>query len=227
MDHLPPTILLRRPRRARRGDRAARNIPGACIRRPLRPATPDQMPAACTWLITPTVRRSPGVPQGAESTHVELPAVTALTRCTRVLPGGGRFPGLKWRWWPAIRVCILVPDGNAGRWELGCSGAETRTIYVSDGDLPLYQRAQELAGGNLSSAIHRGRCAATWMSRTVAARASRRSPFAWGPAAGSSASAASSSASGPTRRGARSTACTRLEPASSCFTREVPGVGEP
>jgi EXLDI family protein len=28
-----------------------------------------------------------------------------------------------------------------------------KTIYVSDGDMPLYQRAQELAGGNLSSAI--------------------------------------------------------------------------
>ena len=28
-----------------------------------------------------------------------------------------------------------------------------KTIYVSDGDLPIYQRAQELAGGNLSSAI--------------------------------------------------------------------------
>jgi EXLDI family protein len=28
-----------------------------------------------------------------------------------------------------------------------------KTIYVSDSDLPLYQRAQELAGGNLSSAI--------------------------------------------------------------------------
>ncbi len=28
-----------------------------------------------------------------------------------------------------------------------------KTIYVSDGDLPLYRRAQELAGGNLSSAI--------------------------------------------------------------------------
>ena len=32
-----------------------------------------------------------------------------------------------------------------------------KTIYVSDGDLPLYQRAQELAGGNLSSAISRAR----------------------------------------------------------------------
>jgi EXLDI family protein len=28
-----------------------------------------------------------------------------------------------------------------------------KTIYVSDGDLPLYQRAQEIAGGNLSAAI--------------------------------------------------------------------------
>lgn len=31
-----------------------------------------------------------------------------------------------------------------------------KTIYVSDADLPLYQRAQELAGGNLSQAISRG-----------------------------------------------------------------------
>ncbi len=28
-----------------------------------------------------------------------------------------------------------------------------KTIYVSDGDLPLFQRAQELAGDNLSAAI--------------------------------------------------------------------------
>jgi EXLDI family protein len=28
-----------------------------------------------------------------------------------------------------------------------------KTIYVSDGDLPMFQRAQDLAGGNLSSAI--------------------------------------------------------------------------
>jgi EXLDI family protein len=28
-----------------------------------------------------------------------------------------------------------------------------KTIYVSDGDMPLYQRAQELAGDNLSAAI--------------------------------------------------------------------------
>jgi EXLDI family protein len=30
-----------------------------------------------------------------------------------------------------------------------------KTIYVSDGDLPLFARAQELAGGNLSAAIAR------------------------------------------------------------------------
>jgi EXLDI family protein len=30
-----------------------------------------------------------------------------------------------------------------------------KTIYVSEGDLPIFQRAQELAGGNLSSAIAR------------------------------------------------------------------------
>lgn len=30
-----------------------------------------------------------------------------------------------------------------------------KTIYVSDGDLPLFQRAQEIVGGNLSAAIVR------------------------------------------------------------------------
>jgi EXLDI family protein len=30
-----------------------------------------------------------------------------------------------------------------------------KTIYVADGDLPLFQRAQELAGGNLSATITR------------------------------------------------------------------------
>jgi len=33
------------------------------------------------------------------------------------------------------------------------AGVPNKTIYVSEGDLPLFQRAQELAGGNLSSAI--------------------------------------------------------------------------
>jgi hypothetical protein len=28
-----------------------------------------------------------------------------------------------------------------------------KTIYVSEGDLPVFQRAQELEGGNLSAAI--------------------------------------------------------------------------
>jgi EXLDI family protein len=31
-----------------------------------------------------------------------------------------------------------------------------KTIYVSEEDLPLYERAQELAGGNLSAAVARG-----------------------------------------------------------------------
>jgi EXLDI family protein len=40
-------------------------------------------------------------------------------------------------------------------WPEGSYDADVpnKTIYVSDGDLALYQRAQELAGGNLSSAI--------------------------------------------------------------------------
>ena len=33
------------------------------------------------------------------------------------------------------------------------SWCRTRPIYVSDGDLPIYERAQELAGNNLSAAI--------------------------------------------------------------------------
>ena len=75
-----------------------------------------------------------------------------------------------------------------------------KTIYVSDGDLPLYQRAQELAGGNLSAAI------AAALRRYVdveeaGARASTRSPFASAPAAAErSASPGSSSASWTTRR---------------------------
>lgn len=34
-----------------------------------------------------------------------------------------------------------------------------KTIYVSDDDMPLYQRAQELAGGSLSSSIPSRSCA--------------------------------------------------------------------
>lgn len=46
-----------------------------------------------------------------------------------------------------------------------------KTIYVSDGDLPLFQRAQELAGGNLSAAI------ASALRRLVDVEESRREGF--------------------------------------------------
>lgn len=46
-----------------------------------------------------------------------------------------------------------------------------KTIYVSDDDLPLYQRAQELAGGNLSSAIARA------LRRFVAGERDREAGF--------------------------------------------------
>lgn len=47
-----------------------------------------------------------------------------------------------------MRILILTVD----RVEVG-TPMPTRTIYVSSGDVPLYQRAQELAGGNLSAVI--------------------------------------------------------------------------
>jgi EXLDI family protein len=46
-----------------------------------------------------------------------------------------------------------------------------KTIYVSDGDLPLYERAQEVAGGNLSAAI------ASALRRYVDVEAGRREGF--------------------------------------------------
>jgi EXLDI family protein len=46
-----------------------------------------------------------------------------------------------------------------------------KTIYVSEGDLPLFQRAQELAGGNLSSAI------ASALRRYVDIESGRREGF--------------------------------------------------
>jgi EXLDI family protein len=46
-----------------------------------------------------------------------------------------------------------------------------KTIYVSDGDLSLYQRAQELAGGNLSAAISAA------LRRYVEAEEGRREGF--------------------------------------------------
>ena len=46
-----------------------------------------------------------------------------------------------------------------------------KTIYVSDGDLPIYQRAQELAGDNLSAAI------ASALRRFVDVEESRKEGF--------------------------------------------------
>jgi EXLDI family protein len=46
-----------------------------------------------------------------------------------------------------------------------------KTIYVSDGDLPIYQRAQELAGDNLSAAI------AAALRRYVEVEEGRRTGF--------------------------------------------------
>lgn len=46
-----------------------------------------------------------------------------------------------------------------------------KTIYVSDGDMPLYERAQELAGGNLSAAITRA------LKRYVDVEAGRKDGF--------------------------------------------------
>ena len=80
-----------------------------------------------------------------------------------------------------------------------------KTIYVSDGDLPLYQRAQELAGGNLSAAIA-SRAPPLRRRRGGPARGLRRDHRSGRArqAAGRSASPASSSASGSTRRPAAS-----------------------
>jgi EXLDI family protein len=46
-----------------------------------------------------------------------------------------------------------------------------KTIYVSDGDLPVFQRAQQLAGGNLSAAI------ATALRRFVDAEEARKAGY--------------------------------------------------
>jgi EXLDI family protein len=49
-----------------------------------------------------------------------------------------------------IRILLHMVDGEVGRYD---AHVPNKTIYVSQGDLPLYQRAQELAGDNLSAAI--------------------------------------------------------------------------
>lgn len=46
-----------------------------------------------------------------------------------------------------------------------------KTIYVSDDDLPLYERAQQLAGGNLSAAVARA------LGRFVAAEEGRHAGY--------------------------------------------------
>lgn len=45
-----------------------------------------------------------------------------------------------------VQACVCLRRGYDGR-------VPNKTIYVSDADLPVYQRAQELTGGNLSAAI--------------------------------------------------------------------------
>ncbi len=49
-----------------------------------------------------------------------------------------------------IRILIHIQRTHQERYD---AAVPNKTIYVSEGDLKLYQRAQELAGGNLSSAI--------------------------------------------------------------------------
>ena len=51
----------------------------------------------------------------------------------------------------AIRILLRMPANPQHR--SYDADVPNKTIYVSDGDLAIYQRAQELAGGNLSSAI--------------------------------------------------------------------------
>ncbi len=49
-----------------------------------------------------------------------------------------------------IRILLRMAVPPEGSYD---ARVPNKTIYVSDGDLPLYQRAQELAGDNLSAAI--------------------------------------------------------------------------
>jgi EXLDI family protein len=49
-----------------------------------------------------------------------------------------------------MRILLPISLPQAGRYD---GWVPNKTIYVSDGDLPIYQRAQELADGNLSAAI--------------------------------------------------------------------------
>ena len=49
-----------------------------------------------------------------------------------------------------MRILIRIATPTDERYD---ADVPNKTIYVSDGDLPLFQRAQELSGGNLSAAI--------------------------------------------------------------------------
>ncbi len=49
-----------------------------------------------------------------------------------------------------MRILICIVRNVTGSYDVT---VPNKTIYVSDGDLALYDRAQELAGGNLSKAI--------------------------------------------------------------------------
>jgi EXLDI family protein len=51
---------------------------------------------------------------------------------------------------PDIRILVRIVTSLDWSYDVV---VPNKTIYVSDGDLPLYQRAQELAGDNLSAAI--------------------------------------------------------------------------
>ena len=96
---------------------------------------------------------------------------------------------------PDICILLRIADQPHRSYD---ADVPNKTIYVSDGDLPIYQRAQELAGGNLSAAI------AAALRRYVDVEEGRREGFdeiivRVGPEpAARSASPASSSASGST-----------------------------
>src|SRR3954471_9423194 len=49
-----------------------------------------------------------------------------------------------------MRIFVRIATPREDRYD---DLVPNKTIYVSDGDVPLYQRAQELGGGNLSAAI--------------------------------------------------------------------------
>jgi EXLDI family protein len=49
-----------------------------------------------------------------------------------------------------IRILLRITTDRHGDYD---ADVPNKTIYVSEGDLPLFQRAQELAGDNLSAAI--------------------------------------------------------------------------